>query len=273
VTDPRSDLAEQVQEAAESALAAAWAFFVRSAEKGLAWEEVAGCHSPDDFRRKLAGEPGGLPECCRTLLDYDLGLTAEEREACRTLVALADALTLGAAVPPAQPMLAAAPGPTPGHEPESTPPAAAGGPQASAARRVGALVVAAAAVAAIILWRGTGPEAALHSTAPQPTSAAVVNPSAPAGLGQPKTPSPSSNAGPSPTTLPSPSPSPSPSVEPRPSAARRPEPTTSIAALPAPTSSPTARPEAKPAAVATPVPTATPTPPPAAPAPSPAPPS
>ncbi|HEY6869893.1 MAG TPA: hypothetical protein VI199_09070, partial [Novosphingobium sp.] len=83
-----------VRAAVEAAVGAAWAFFTRTAAQGLDWDDIHGCASQADYRARLAAEPGLLLETCQALLDYDSGLTAPERAACRRVVAIADALAL-----------------------------------------------------------------------------------------------------------------------------------------------------------------------------------
>ena len=87
-------LGERVREAAETAIAALWAFFNRPAPDGEAWGDIEGCPTPAAYRARLAADPGALLAACRDVFGFGTGLLADEAAALELVIAIADALVL-----------------------------------------------------------------------------------------------------------------------------------------------------------------------------------
>jgi hypothetical protein len=87
-------LADRVQEAAERAVQALWAFHERPAPSGLRWAEIDGCTNLEMYRGELQRSPDNLLQTCRAFLPDFESLTEDEARAIRTVIDIADALRL-----------------------------------------------------------------------------------------------------------------------------------------------------------------------------------
>ncbi len=84
----------QARMAVERAIAALWAFHERPAPGGIAWAQIDGCFTLDQYRSQLERSPGNLIQACRAFVpDFD-GLTRGEAQAIAAVVEMADALRL-----------------------------------------------------------------------------------------------------------------------------------------------------------------------------------
>ncbi len=87
-------IGEQARIAVERAIAALWAFHERPAPGGIAWAQIDGCATLDQYRSELERSPGNLIQACRAFVpDFD-GLTPREAQAIMAVIDMADALRL-----------------------------------------------------------------------------------------------------------------------------------------------------------------------------------
>lgn len=83
-----------VSKAVDEAVDALWTFFNRPGPGGEAWDDIEGCTGPADYRARLAGDPAGLVETCRSIDWLGEGLKGSEAKAIGRIVAIADVLEL-----------------------------------------------------------------------------------------------------------------------------------------------------------------------------------
>jgi hypothetical protein len=87
-------IGRQARLAVEHAIAALWAFHQRPAPGGMAWAQIDGCATLDQYRSELERSPGNLIQACRAFVpDFD-GLTPDEAKAIVAVIEMADALRL-----------------------------------------------------------------------------------------------------------------------------------------------------------------------------------
>lgn len=80
--------------ATNHAIAALWAFHERPAPGGMAWSQIDGCTTLNQYRSELERSPGNLIQACRAFVpDFD-GLTPSEAMAIAAVIDMADALRL-----------------------------------------------------------------------------------------------------------------------------------------------------------------------------------
>ncbi|MEL0251010.1 MAG: hypothetical protein VW935_03510 [Novosphingobium sp.] len=85
---------DQVEFAVERAIHALWAYHQRPSPTGLAWSEIDGCNTLDEYRSELERSPANLVQTCRAFLPGFEGLTIDEARAVADIVLLSDALRL-----------------------------------------------------------------------------------------------------------------------------------------------------------------------------------
>lgn len=85
---------DQVEFAVERAINALWAYHQRPSPTGLAWSEIDGCNTLDEYRSELERSPANLVQTCRAFLPGFEGLTIDEARAVADIVLLSDALRL-----------------------------------------------------------------------------------------------------------------------------------------------------------------------------------
>lgn len=85
---------EQVEMAVERAVQALWAYHERPSPAGLAWREIDGCRTLDEYRSELERSPVNLVQTCRAFLPGFEGLTVDEARAVAEVILLSDALRL-----------------------------------------------------------------------------------------------------------------------------------------------------------------------------------
>lgn len=90
-------LGDRARDAAERAVAALWAYHERPTPSGVCWSDIDGCTSVAAYRSELQRNPANLLQACRAFLPDFEGLTDDEAESIRTLIAVADALRLAPA--------------------------------------------------------------------------------------------------------------------------------------------------------------------------------
>lgn len=94
-------LGEHVRNLVDSTAHIAWKVFTGPAPDGEGWSDADDLPTVEDYRRRLAGEPGRLVATCRDLLWVSHVLEERERIALQALVEIADALALAPHSPPA----------------------------------------------------------------------------------------------------------------------------------------------------------------------------
>lgn len=85
---------EQARLAVERAIHALWAYHERPSPSGIAWSEIDGCRTLDEYRSELERSPANLLQTCRAFLPGFEGLTLDEARAVADVIELADALRL-----------------------------------------------------------------------------------------------------------------------------------------------------------------------------------
>lgn len=85
---------EQARLAVERAIHALWAYHERPSPSGIAWCEIDGCRTLDEYRSELERSPANLLQTCRAFLPGFEGLTLDEARAVADVIELADALRL-----------------------------------------------------------------------------------------------------------------------------------------------------------------------------------
>lgn len=88
---------EQAQIAVERAVLALWAYHERPSPTGIAWREIDGCRTLDEYRSELERSPSNLMQACRAFLPGFEGLTLDEARAVADVIEIADALRLAPA--------------------------------------------------------------------------------------------------------------------------------------------------------------------------------
>lgn len=88
---------EQARGAVERAVQALWAYHERPSPSGVAWREIDGCRTLDEYRSELERSPANLLQTCRAFLPGFEGLTMDEARAVADVIELADALRLAPA--------------------------------------------------------------------------------------------------------------------------------------------------------------------------------
>ncbi|MCC6941618.1 hypothetical protein [Novosphingobium sp.] len=88
---------EQAQIAVERAVLALWAYHERPSPTGIAWREIDGCRTLDEYRSELERSPSNLLQACRAFLPGFEGLTLDEARAVADVIEIADALRLAPA--------------------------------------------------------------------------------------------------------------------------------------------------------------------------------
>lgn len=88
---------EQAQIAVERAVLALWAYHERPSSTGIAWREIDGCRTLDEYRSELERSPSNLLQACRAFLPGFEGLTLDEARAVADVIEIADALRLAPA--------------------------------------------------------------------------------------------------------------------------------------------------------------------------------
>lgn len=86
----------QARAATERAIAALWAFHERPAPGGMAWAQIDGCATLNQYRSELERSPGNLIQACRAFVPEFDGLTQSEAQAIAAVIDIADALRLAA---------------------------------------------------------------------------------------------------------------------------------------------------------------------------------
>jgi len=89
-----SAVVEQARAAVERAIRALWAYHERPSPSGVAWGEIDGCRTLDEYRSELERSPANLLQTCRAFLPGFDGLTLDEARAVADIIELADALRL-----------------------------------------------------------------------------------------------------------------------------------------------------------------------------------
>lgn len=85
---------DQARIAVERAIQALWAYHERPAPTGMAWSEIDGCRTLDQYRSELERSPSNLLQTCRAFLPGFEGLTPDEARAVADVIEMADALRL-----------------------------------------------------------------------------------------------------------------------------------------------------------------------------------
>jgi hypothetical protein len=88
---------EQAQIAVERAVLALWAYHERPSATGIAWSEIDGCRTLDEYRSELERSPSNLLQACRAFLPGFEGLTLDEARAVADVIEIAEALRLAPA--------------------------------------------------------------------------------------------------------------------------------------------------------------------------------
>lgn len=88
---------EQARGAVERAIQALWSYHERPSPSGVAWREIDGCRTLDEYRSELERSPANLLQTCRAFLPGFEGLTLDEARAVADVIELADALRLAPA--------------------------------------------------------------------------------------------------------------------------------------------------------------------------------
>ena len=88
---------DQARVAVERAVLALWAYHERPSSAGMAWSEIDGCRTLDEYRSELERSPSNLLQACRAFLPGFEGLTLAEARAVADVIELADALRLAPA--------------------------------------------------------------------------------------------------------------------------------------------------------------------------------
>jgi hypothetical protein len=84
----------QARMAVERAITVLWAFHERPGPGGIAWAQIDGCATLNQYRSQLERSPGNLIQACRAFVpDFD-GLTPGEAKAVAAVIEMADALRL-----------------------------------------------------------------------------------------------------------------------------------------------------------------------------------
>jgi hypothetical protein len=88
---------DQVRIAVERAVLALWEYHERPSPAGIAWSEIDGCRTLDEYRSELERSPSNLLQACRAFLPGFEGLTLDEARAVADVIEIADALRLASA--------------------------------------------------------------------------------------------------------------------------------------------------------------------------------
>ena len=83
--------------AVERAVLALWAYHERPTPAGIAWSEIDGCRTLDEYRSELERSPSNLLQACRAFLPGFEGRTRDEARAVADVIEIADALRLAPA--------------------------------------------------------------------------------------------------------------------------------------------------------------------------------
>lgn len=87
-------MVDQTRIAVERAVLALWAYHQRPAPTGIAWADIDGCHTLDQYRSELERSPSNLLQTCRAFLPGFEGLLPDEARAVANVIEMADALRL-----------------------------------------------------------------------------------------------------------------------------------------------------------------------------------
>lgn len=87
-------IVHQARAAVERAIRALWAYHQRPSPTGVAWAEIDGCHTLDQYRSELERSPVNLLQACRAFLPGFEGLTPDEARTIADVIMVADALRL-----------------------------------------------------------------------------------------------------------------------------------------------------------------------------------
>ncbi|CAM4165642.1 Phage protein [Novosphingobium lubricantis] len=85
---------DQARLAVERAVLALWAYHERPSPTGIAWADIDGCRTLDQYRSELERTPANLLQTCRAFLPGFEGLTPGEARAVADVIGIADALRL-----------------------------------------------------------------------------------------------------------------------------------------------------------------------------------
>ena len=85
---------DQARLAVERAVLALWAYQERPSPTGIAWADIDGCRTLDQYRSELERTPANLLQTCRAFLPGFEGLTPGEARAVADVIGIADALRL-----------------------------------------------------------------------------------------------------------------------------------------------------------------------------------
>ncbi|WP_295526723.1 hypothetical protein [Novosphingobium sp. Chol11] len=87
-------IGRQARMAVERAIAALWSFHERPGPGGIAWAQIDGCETLDQYRSELERSPGNLIQACRAFVPDFEGLAPGEAKAIAAVIEMADALRL-----------------------------------------------------------------------------------------------------------------------------------------------------------------------------------
>lgn len=90
-------MVDQARIAVERAVLALWAYHERPSPAGVAWSEIDGCRTLDEYRSELERSPSNLLQACRAFLPGFEGLTLDEARTVADVIEIADALRLAPA--------------------------------------------------------------------------------------------------------------------------------------------------------------------------------
>lgn len=94
-----ANVVEQVRITVERAIHALWSYHERPGPGGVAWANIDGCHTLDQYRSELERSPANLIQACRAFLPGFEGLTPDEARTVADVIEIADALRLATPTP------------------------------------------------------------------------------------------------------------------------------------------------------------------------------